>query len=460
MTFLVIFTEQAFHKLGIGLLANLDKELKVKTNEFGNQEIKSESKELTLQENTNEKEAAPSVMETEETENAKNVDKVNTDSVDEVDTPAETMLITEMKSTDNKDIVENVPVEESSKDDIEKDETNFKGTEQNPENIEQIESLARSSGSNSSIQNDYRKLASVTEETEEELQRAEQDDHLGKRNKENKVSTEAEDGKTKDKSSERLKSQELSRSDESVPSGGNVVRLRPARIKKERPLSDNFDNLKRIEQEGFMANNLQLQASVQESSSDPANLDKRKSKSLDTLLVEVLRRESSRTSSQNSLSETHGSSESLSMSADELDGQTQIFRTRSLGSATLEMQRRAQSQLSLNDVNVSLSTEDVRPETYKKKKYRFNFKKAKSTTALEMKEMKQKEMEGKFFVLFCFVLFCFVLFCFVLFCFVLVWFVLVWFGLVWFGLVWFGLVWFGLVWFGLFWFGLVWFGLV
>lgn len=217
-----------------------------------------------------------------------------------------------------------------------------------------------------SLVSETRMLTAVTEETEEEL--LELDGKFS-----------ADIHMNKSHSMEELKAmkmieERMHRSAELVYAPKDVV-LRKGILKKDRPLSDNYENIKMVARESRI-NRLCRQS---ESDDSATSLDKRKSRSLDLLLVDDENRKSpSLTSSQLSLSDIHGSIESI----DRLEpSNMQLYRSKSDGSRSLD------HRASLNDI-ASVDRDDFNdpPPMIKKKRSRFSFKrKSKSTTALDKK---------------------------------------------------------------------------
>jgi len=223
-----------------------------------------------------------------------------------------------------------------------------------------------------SLVSEARMLTAVTEETEEELLEL--------------------DGKTpadlfvnKSHSLEELKT--IRWSDERMHHSAeqvNVVKgvsLRKGILKKDRPLSDNYENIKMI------ARDSQTSRFVKQPEFDNGSpgLDKRKSKSLDLLVVDDDDRKSpSLTSSQLSLSDIHGSIESMDLIE---APSNQLYATKNSSSGSLG------HRSSLNDIALTVRDDsDEPPPMMKKIRSRFSFKrKSKSTTALDKKGVTPKD---------------------------------------------------------------------
>ena len=223
-----------------------------------------------------------------------------------------------------------------------------------------------------SIVSESRMLTAVTEETEEELLELD-----GKHS--------ADICANKSHSLEELKAlkwseERMHRSAEQVCYPREVV-LRRGILKKDRPLSDNLENIKMIARESQVCR-LRRQS---ESDDSASSLDKRKSKSLDMLLVDDENRKSpSLTSSQLSLSDIHGSVESMDRSE---ASNMLLYRTKSIGSGSFG------HRASLNDITFTVRDDIGEPPPMMKKiRSRFSFKrKSKSTTALDKKGIAPKD---------------------------------------------------------------------
>ena len=223
-----------------------------------------------------------------------------------------------------------------------------------------------------SLVSEARMLTAVTEETEEELLeldgKAPADLFVNK-------SHSLEELKTIRWSDERMH-----HSAEQV----NIVKgvsLRKGILKKDRPLSDNYENMKMI------ARDSQTSRFVKQPEFDNGSpgLDKRKSKSLDLLLVDDDDRKSpSLTSSQLSLSDIHGSIESMDLVE---APSNQLYVAKNSGSGSLG------HRASLNDIALTVRDDiDEPPPMMKKIRSRFSFKrKSKSTTALDKKGVTPKD---------------------------------------------------------------------
>ena len=223
-----------------------------------------------------------------------------------------------------------------------------------------------------SLVSETRMLTAVTEETEEELLELD---------KKSPVDLYA----NKSHSLEELKAfkwseERMHHSAEQVYTPKDVV-LRKGILKKDRPLSDNYENIKMIARESQI-NRL---GKTSDSDDSATSLDKRKSKSLDMLVVDDENRKSpSLTSSQLSLSDIHGSVESM----DQLEtSNNQLYRTKSAGSGSFGY------RASLTDITFSVRDDIDEPQQmFKKIKSRFSFKrKSKSTTALDKKGVELKD---------------------------------------------------------------------
>ena len=245
----------------------------------------------------------------------------------------------------------------------------------------------------SNVSSESRMLTAVTEETEEELleldRKGDTDHHAQK-------SHSLEELKEL-----RMREERMHHSAEQMYMPREVVTLRKGILKKDRPLSDNYENIKMIARENQL-NRLGKQSDSDDSSS---GLDKRKSKSLDMLLVDEENRKSpSLTSSQLSLSDVQGSADSL-QSIERLErGGMPLYRTKSAGSASLGNRSSVSDhRSSMSDICLLVRDDFEEPvPMIKKKRSRFSFKrKSKSTTALDKKGVTPSE-EGRFImVLFC-----------------------------------------------------------
>ena len=221
-----------------------------------------------------------------------------------------------------------------------------------------------------------RMLTAVTEETEEEL--LELDGKCPADNLYANRSHSLEELNARKWSEERMH-----HSAEQVYVGKEAV-LRKGILKKDRPLSDNYENIKMIAKDSQI-NRLSKQEAIDE---DSPGLDKRKSKSLDALLVDDVNRKSpSLTSSQLSLSDIHGSIESMDLLE---SSNSQLCIAKSTESGPFG------HRASLNDITFTVRDDgDEPPPMMKKRRSRFSFKrKSKSTTALDKKGVTSKD-DGK-----------------------------------------------------------------
>ena len=226
-----------------------------------------------------------------------------------------------------------------------------------------------------SLVSETRMLAAVTEETEEEL--LELDGKCPADLYANR-SHSLEELKARKWSEERMH-----HSAEQVYMSNEAV-LRKGILKKDRPLSDNYENIKMIAKDSQI-NRLSKQEAIDE---DSPVLDKRKSKSLDALLVDDVNRKSpSLTSSQLSLSDVHGSIESMDLLE---SSNSQLYIGKSTESGPFG------HRASLNDITFTVRDDgDEAPPMMKKIRSRFSFKrKSKSTTALDKKGVTSKD-DGK-----------------------------------------------------------------
>ena len=238
----------------------------------------------------------------------------------------------------------------------------------------------------SNVSSESRMLTAVTEETEEELleldRKGDTDHHAQK-------SHSLEELKEL-----RMREERMHHSAEQMYMPREVVTLRKGILKKDRPLSDNYENIKMIARENQL-NRLGKQSDSDDSSS---GLDKRKSKSLDMLLVDEENRKSpSLTSSQLSLSDVQGSADSL-QSIERLErGAMPLYRTKSAGSASLGNRSSVSDhRSSMSDICLLVRDDFEEPiPMIKKKRTRFSFKrKSKSTTSLDKKGVTPSE-EGR-----------------------------------------------------------------
>ena len=246
--------------------------------------------------------------------------------------------------------------------------------EEATQNFDQQDFVGRS-GNN--MMSEMRMLTAVTEETEEELLELDVKETL-------------DPSTQKSHSMEELKA--LRRNEERLHRSAEHVNLprvvlRKGILKKDRPLSDNYENIKMIARDSQF-NRL---GKMSDSDDSVTGLDKRKSKSLDTILIDEENGKSpSLTSSQLSLSDIHGSVESL-QSMDRLEPQgLPLYRTKSTGSSSRD------HRASLNDITFTVQGDlDEPAPMLKKKRSRFSFKrKSKSTTSLDKKGIGSQD-DGK-----------------------------------------------------------------
>eukprot|EP00794_Sanderia_malayensis_P010012 gene10012-11035_t len=268
---------------------------------------------------------------------------------------------------DSRDICDNAVIEE-----ISGDNENVGEESEELSNYDQKDFMTLSTGS---IVQEVRSLAAVTEETEEELLELDgKADGVLKFNKSHSLDEVREREHRMHRSAEQVYV---------IPR--EVANLRRGILKKERPLSDNYENIKKIERE-YGLNRLGLNSKLSGSDESLTSSSMRKSKSLDALSMdeEENPKSASFTSSQMSM---HGSTESLP-SIDVMDeGGKLLYRSHSLGKAPDGSGRQGAS---LNDICTSVKDErDVMASTKltKKKRSRFSFRrKSKSTTALDTRE--------------------------------------------------------------------------
>ena len=246
--------------------------------------------------------------------------------------------------------------------------------EEATQNFDQQDFVGRS-GNN--MMSEMRMLTAVTEETEEELLELDVKETL-------------DPSTQKSHSMEELKA--LRRNEERLHRSAEHVNLprvvlRKGILKKDRPLSDNYENIKMIARDSQF-NRL---GKMSDSDDSVTGLDKRKSKSLDTILIDEENGKSpSLTSSQLSLSDIHGSVESL-QSMDRLEPQgLPLYRTKSTGPSSRD------HRASLNDITFTVQGDLDEPvPMLKKKRSRFSFKrKSKSTTSLDKKGIGSQD-DGK-----------------------------------------------------------------
>ncbi|XP_065060171.1 rho guanine nucleotide exchange factor 18-like isoform X2 [Rhopilema esculentum] len=232
--------------------------------------------------------------------------------------------------------------------------------------------------SGNNMMSEMRMLTAVTEETEEELLELDVKETL-------------DPNTQKSHSMEELKA--LRRNEERLHRSAEHVNLprvvlRKGILKKDRPLSDNYENIKMVARESQF-NRL---GKMSDSDDSVNGLDKRKSKSLDAILIDEENGKSpSLTSSQLSLSDIHGSVESL-RSMDRLEPQgLPLYRTKSIGSSSRD------HRASLNDITFSVQGDlDEPAPMLKKKRSRFSFKrKSKSTTSLDKKGIGSQDDERR-----------------------------------------------------------------